>query len=219
MNELARATLDRLYEETRRTSFEQPGFAWIDLDASGRSSAGFRQLIRDLVRNFQDRYRAEIGGVLCIRSATVFNQQVTTKFHLDGGPPQSLLILGYEPSTVRSRLLLADYARLADQLGLTPREFLDRHNPMYADTEALLEPYTTELPMQSEQHYRIVCICNSSLPPGDRRSLGVLHKAIIVNPDPNSARVVGSIMLSEEIVDNGETDASLLEAFIDRPFD
>ena len=32
-----------------------------------------------------------------------FDQQETTKFHLDGAPAESLLMLGYEPSKIRSR--------------------------------------------------------------------------------------------------------------------
>jgi len=42
------------------------------------------------------------------RSLARFDQQETTKFHLDGAPEQSMLVLGYEPSRVQSRLPTAD---------------------------------------------------------------------------------------------------------------
>jgi hypothetical protein len=36
------------------------------------------------------------------------NQQKTAEFDLDGDPEQSMLVLGYEPSQVQSRLSLAN---------------------------------------------------------------------------------------------------------------
>ncbi len=53
-----------------------------------------------------------------------FDQQETTKFHLDGAPAESLLMLGYEPSKIRSRLFLADYIRASQDLGITPEQYL-----------------------------------------------------------------------------------------------
>lgn len=37
-----------------------------------------------------------------------FDQQLTTKFHKDGGPDENILILGYEPSEVRSSIYICD---------------------------------------------------------------------------------------------------------------
>ena len=107
-------------------------------------------------------------------------------------------MLGYEPSRVRSRLRLADYSRAAFDRGLTPRDFLRDHNPMYRGGEEVLAPYATELPPPAAGHARVVVVNNSSLPlsPARANPLGVLHQAEIVDPDPAERRVVNSILLA-----------------------
>src|ERR1700730_9523424 len=128
-----------------------------------------------------------------------FDQQETTKFHLDGAPEQSLLMLGYEPSQVHSRLFLADYTRAAFDLGFTPRQFLQDFNPMFSKGEELLGRYTTELPQPEEGHSRILLVNNSALPFTEARTnpLGVMHKAS-VTPDEAEQRIVNSTMLVME---------------------
>jgi hypothetical protein len=126
-----------------------------------------------------------------------FDQQETTKFHLDGAPAESLLVLGYEPSLVRSRLFLADYTYCAFNLGITPQQFLQDFNPMFRKGEALLASYATELPQPEAGHSRILFINNSSLPftEGCTNPVGVMHKAEIVNPTESERRIVNSILL------------------------
>jgi hypothetical protein len=108
-----------------------------------------------------------------------------TKFHLDGAPDQSLLILGYEPSSVSRRLSLADFSRCAHDLGIEPKLLLDEFNTMYRKGEELLALYVSELPQPEEGHARILLINNSSLPYTDSRTnpLGVLHKAESIDSD------------------------------------
>ena len=132
------------------------------------------------------------------RSMARFDQQETTKFHLDGAPEQSLLMLGYEPSNVESRLFLADYSRAAFDLGITPQQFLSDFNPMFKKGEELLGRYVTELPQPTEGHSWILLINNSSLPFTVARTnpSGVMHKAIIVTPDESERRIVNSTMLA-----------------------
>ena len=132
------------------------------------------------------------------KSMARFDQQETTKFHLDGAPEQSMLMLGYEPSKVRSRLFLADYTRAAFDLGITPHQFLHDFNPMYKKGEELLGRYVTELPQPLGGHSRILLVNNSSLPFTEARTnpLGVFHKAIIVTPDEAERRIVSSTMLA-----------------------
>jgi hypothetical protein len=137
------------------------------------------------------------GKPFFFRSMARFDQQVTTKFHLDGAPDESMLILGYEPSKVASRLFLADYTRAAFDLGITPQAFLQDFNPMFKKGEELLGRYVTELPRPAEGHSRILVINNSSLAftEAGTNSLGVMHKAIIVSPDRAERRIVNSTML------------------------
>jgi len=116
-----------------------------------------------------------------------------------------MLMLGYEPSRVRSRLFLADYTRAAYDLGITPQQFLNDFNPMYRRGEELLGGYVTELPQPAEGHSRILLINNSSLPFTEARTnpLGVMHKAIIVTPDEAERRIVNSTMLVTEGEETG----------------
>jgi hypothetical protein len=143
------------------------------------------------------------GKSFAFRSMGRFNQQETTKFHLDGAPEQSMLLLGYEPSKVHSRLFLADYTRAAYDLNISPQQFLQEFNPMFRHGEELLGRYVTELPQPAEGHSRILLINNSSLRFIETRTnpLGVMHKAIIVTPDEAERRIVNSTML---VTENGE---------------
>jgi hypothetical protein len=111
-----------------------------------------------------------------------------------------MLLLGYEPSKVRSRLFLADYSRAAFDLGITPQQFLEEFNPMYRRGEELLGRYVTELPQPAEGHARMLLINNSSLPftDGGANSLGVMHKAEVMVPTESERRIVNSTMLVTE---------------------
>jgi hypothetical protein len=168
----------------------------VDLEP-GVDSHALRALMVGLKKRLSELAVRESGRQLVYASMARFDQQETTKFHLDGAPDESLLILGYEPSRVRSRLFLADYSRAAFDAGITPRQFLQDFNPMYRRGEDLLDRYTTELPQPDDGHSRILLINNSSLPyTSDRKSsLGVLHKAEILNPDASERRIVNSTML------------------------
>ena len=125
-----------------------------------------------------------------------------------------MLILGYEPSTVVSRLFLADYTRAAFDLGITPQQFLEDFNPMYKKGDELLGRYVTELMQPAEGHSRMLVINNSSLPFTAARTnpLGVMHKAIIVTPDESERRIVNSTMLVTEGDD--EISAEKQEEFV-----
>ena len=104
-------------------------------------------------------------------------------------------MLGYEPTTVQSCISLLDYSKCAFDLGLTPAEFLDQHNPMFPDGQALLANYTTNLTAFDHTCFQIVIINNSSADVGGNRLQGILHTAGINNPDPNKSRIVNSTMI------------------------
>jgi hypothetical protein len=125
-----------------------------------------------------------------------------------------MLILGYEPSSVISRLFLADFTRAAFDLGITPEQFLNDFNPMYRKGEELLGRYVTELPQPDEGQSRILFVNNSSLPFSDARTnpLGVMHKAIIVTPDDAERRIVNSTMLAVD--DRDEIDQDQQQEFV-----
>ncbi len=100
------------------------------------------------------------------------------------------------------------------EMGLTPAEFLERHNPMFRPGEALLRPYTTPVAGFSSRSYQILLINNSVAPHSADRPAwqGVLHTATILDADDSLRRVVNSMMTasvpvgSPEVVTEGQLE-------------
>jgi hypothetical protein len=188
---------EKVYDLVWRFDFTAPGFCLIDC-APGLDSHTLRSWMVDLKERLSEVSVLRGGRPFVFRSMARFDQQETTKFHLDGAPEQSMLVLGYEPSRIQSRLFLADYARAAFDLGITPQQFLQDYNPMYRRGEELLARYVTELSQPADGHARILLVNNSSLPITEARTnpLGVMHKAEIINPTEAERRIVNSTMLA-----------------------
>ncbi len=87
-----------------------------------------------------------------------FDQQLTTKPHRDGGPQESVLILGYEPTSVASTLSLVDDVRYAMERGEQPLAFQARFNPLANNG---LHGHTTRLSEFRPEHYQILLINRS----------------------------------------------------------
>ncbi|HEY1190206.1 MAG TPA: hypothetical protein VGE74_21350 [Gemmata sp.] len=166
-----------------RTSLGQPGFAVLRF-ARDVGSHELRRAMVDLVEAFPIAFVPERFGR--------FDQQVSSKFHRDGAPPASLLVLGYEPTRVRSRFWVADGSAAAFRAGLALGAYLKAHNPMVPAGEAALAPFVTELNLPHGEAFVIV-VNNSQLPHEDGNPLGLLHKAVIESPDPNGTRVINSV--------------------------
>ena len=205
--------VEAVFDAAWRRDFSAPGFAVLDLGPAPGSHE-MRSLMLELKARLGEILDRRSGIRLACCSLGRFDQQETTRFHLDGAPERSLLVLGYEPSEVRSRLSLADYTRCAFDLGIEPRRLLDEYNPMYRKGEEVLAGYVTELPEPARGHGRILLINNSSLPFDEARSnpLGVLHKAEILDPDDAKPRVVNSMMLAAGGPD--EVGEGLLREFV-----
>jgi len=185
-----------LYERTCRTGFDAPGFATVNL-GKNLTSSEFRNLMVELKAAMATIHESATGQSLHYQSVARFDQQISTKLHRDGGPEECFLMLGYEPSEVASELNLADYSRCAFELGITPQEFLARHNPIFNAGASLLQPYTTRVPCFQNDSYQIVCINNSSSAPSSDQPKwqGVLHTATILTPDDAKRRVINSTMI------------------------
>jgi hypothetical protein len=188
-----------MFRQTCRVGFGESGFALLSLGSVGES-AGLRRMMLETLDELSRLSGDRFGRRLVALSMSRFNQQASTKPHRDGGPPQSLLLLGYEPTPVRSEIRIADYSRCARDLGLTPLEFLDRHNPMFHASDNRLREYTTLVREFDPEQYQILLINNSScaLGEGDPAWLGVLHQATIPHPREDALRVVNSIHLTPE---------------------
>ena len=77
----------------------------------------------------------------------------------------------------------------------------------------MLGRYVTELPQLAEGHARILLINNSSLPftEDGANSLGVMHKAEVVNLTESERRIVNSTML---VTEGGEIGKERQEEFV-----
>jgi hypothetical protein len=156
-----------------------------------------RRLLVGLKTRLDALLWARWGKRLVYRSMARFDQQVTTKFHLDGGPAESFLMLGYEPSDVESTLAMADYSRASWELGIEPGRFLTDLNPMFSGGTRLLEPFVTPVAAFDHRRANVLVVNNSSLPfdVSGRNLVGVMHQATIARPDPDKRRVINSTML------------------------
>jgi hypothetical protein len=203
--------LEKVFDLVWRFEFTAPGFAIIDVGVV--DSHTLRLQMVNLKRRFSETAVRRGLKPFVYRSLGRFDQQETTKLHLDGAPTESLLMLGYEPSTIHSRLFLADYTRAAFDLGVSIASFLQDFNPMFKKGEELLQRYVTELPQPTEGHSRILLINNSSLPFVESRtnSLGVMHQATIINPNDSQTRIINSTMLTTE---GDEIEQSQVDEFV-----
>ena len=86
-----------IFERVCRRDLSQPGFVLIQLPVFD-TTFELRQLMLDLKHGLSRRHEDLCGGKLVYQSMGRFDQQETTKPHRDGGPEESLLLLGYEPS-------------------------------------------------------------------------------------------------------------------------
>jgi hypothetical protein len=181
-----------------RTDLARPGFAHLDLGVLALPSEAFSEMVREWAGQLAAEYRRRFGRSLAVVPQGSFDQQVTTAAHRDGGPDESVLVLGYEPTAVASRLLLLDFSRAAFDRGLSPAEFLAVHNPVFPAGRQQLEGYVTEVSGFDPAHAHVVIINNSNRPLEERHAgmLGVLHQAIIVNPDPSARRMIHSLILT-----------------------
>lgn len=186
-----------LYARTCRVDFATPGFCLINF-GDEYDSVAFRQKMVDLKQAMARLHEAHSGKTLAFLSAARFDQQETTRPHLDSGPDECFLMLGYEPSDVNARLTFIDYSKCASDHGLTPKELLDKHNPMFKSADELFKPYSTRLPCFSRNAYQVVCINNSSaaINKDEPRWQGVLHTAEILTPDDSKRRVINSTMIA-----------------------
>lgn len=184
-----------VYPRVCRTGFDQPGFCLIDLGADFGSQP-LRQLMVDLKRGMAAIHERRTNKTLIYVSAGRFDQQTTTRPHLDGGPGESMLMLGYEPTEIAAELEISDYAKCAAHLGLSPKEFMDRHNPMFHAGFELLRPHATPVRGFNSAVYQILVINNSSAPIDGHHWLGTLHTATILDPDEAKRRIINSTMIA-----------------------
>lgn len=202
-------------ERVCRTDLARPGFAFLDAGTSFEPRA-FRAFLADLAAALDDAYRRAFGRRLLPLSVSRFDQQVSTGAHRDGGPDESVLLLGYEPTEVESSVQLLDHTRCAADRGLAPAEFLARYNPAFGPGLQELRGYTTAVEGFDAGRYRVLVVNNSNLPlcERDRGLLGVLHKAVITTARPGRPRVINSLLLATADPSVAGFSGGEIEAFV-----
>jgi hypothetical protein len=170
-----------LYQAVFRTQTTAPGYALLPVDPGMSLPQALAML--------QSGIEGVHGSPLNIVHQVEFDQQVTTRFHRDGGPEVSFLFLGYAPTPVESVLAIADHVRAGEAQGLSPIAFLEKYPPLSADFEKVLAPFTTTLAAFNHTVPQVLLINNSL-------ATGVLHRATIPNPDPSHTRQIVSWMLT-----------------------
>lgn len=186
-----------IYRRTCRVDFDSPGFCVLSL-GDQLDSQILRQIMVDLKRDMASIHESKTDKSLVYLSAGRFDQQETTRPHLDGGPQECLLMLGYEPSAIDSKLEIYDYAKCAFDHKLSPRKFMAKYNPMFTTDYDILRPYCTPVPCFCKSEYQIICINNSCASYSESQPAwqGNLHKATILTPDESKRRVVNSMMIA-----------------------
>jgi hypothetical protein len=194
-------------ERVCRTDLARPGFAFLDAGTAFEPRT-FRAFLADFAAALDGAYRRAFGRRLLPLSVSRFDQQVSTGAHRDGGPDESVLLLGYEPTEVDSSVQLLDHTRCAAERGLTPAEFLTRYNPAFGPGLPELRGYTTTVEGFDAGRYRFLVVNNGNFPLSERERgmLGVLHKAVITTARPGRPRVINSLLLAT--ADPGETGFS-----------
>lgn len=176
------------FADVWRTTAARPGFATLVADSS--TSKELRRAMMALVTAFNER----APRPFVVERIGRFDQQVSTRFHRDGAADVSLLVLGYEPTTIESKLFIHDPHRAAGEL--SPFEYLKKNKPMTKEGDEELMRHAVSV-LGSPDRARIVVVNNCTVlehpPPG--HPLGVLHKGLIEHPDPTASRVINSIGL------------------------
>ena len=203
------AVAPEVFRRVWRTALDEPGFVLLSFERPA-DSATLRRAMMELVAAFPVAFVPERFGR--------FDQKVSSKFHRDGAPLASLLVLGYEPTTVRSRFWIADASAASVAAGLPLADYLAAHNPMFPAGEAKLAPFITELDLPHNEAF-VVVVNNSLMPIGNGNPLGVLHKAVIPSPDAlsTSRRVINSIGFTPRTASTMGLPETEHERFLTRP--
>lgn len=195
-----------------RTNTDENGFIHFD-PGKNLTPFQFRTIMVDLKKELSKFTIDEFDKKLTYHWLVRFDQQVDTPFHVDNAAAQSFLMLGYEPSEIESELHIADYYRFASESNKAQHNYLKNFIPIFKGDESLLDPYIKKVNPFYNNTYTIVLINNSS-PKSKQETLGVFHKAVIVNQDFSKSRIVNSMVLNMISKDRPDEDELKEEKFL-----
>lgn len=180
-----------LHRDVLRRSLDARGWAYLELGADmdrRRMREAMRAVADGLSRTEQQLHARGLAPT----ALTQFDQGETTPFHVDGGPDESVLILGYEPTPRVSVLRVACLPTCAAARGDSPRAFLAAFPRGIPADHASVRAHAAEVTIHSAR-WPIVVLCNSVADPGEGW-LGVLHQAELA-AEPRGERVVNTVHL------------------------
>ena len=178
-----------------RTKKEAPGFVHLKFHKEDFTPFQFRGFMIGLKKELSQLTLSAFQQKLESHWLVRFDQQENTPFHVDNAATHSILLLGYEPSEVSSELLLADYHTYAHQTFDKPSDYFHKFTPVFKEEEDVLTPFTTNININTKNHYSIVMMNNSS-PTIEATTFGVFHKAVIPVKDKSKSRIVNSMVLN-----------------------
>ncbi|HKK63346.1 MAG TPA: hypothetical protein VJ951_12350 [Bacteroidales bacterium] len=188
-----KSIIQNCFKSVFRTETTNPGFYFLDL-GQNYDSFMLRRVMVEMKNHLSDLTNASFGKPLKYQWLGRFDQQVTTKYHLDNASNQSFLMLGYEPTEIESELYIADYVKFSFEIGIEPADYFKKFNPLFTDNEEILRPYITRVKNFSKESFKIVLINNSNSQP-ECDTLGVLHMARMLKTNSEKSRVLNSMML------------------------
>ncbi|WP_452230802.1 hypothetical protein [Lacinutrix sp. MEBiC02404] len=186
---------NKSFQTVFRTTTKAHGFMHLVFSKKEITPYQFRSIMIDLKKELSKLSVSKFNKKLSYHWLVRFDQQVNTPFHVDNAAEQSILMLGYEPSAIKSELHLADYHAYANKSYKTPEDYFNKFTPVFKEKEDVLQPFISKIKSVDNDHYSIVIINNSS-PKANVGTLGLFHKALIIKEDLSKSRIVNSMVLN-----------------------
>ncbi|TXK72015.1 hypothetical protein [Mesonia sp. K4-1] len=204
---------EKNFKSVFRTTTEAPGFVHLVFNKKEITPYRFRSIMIDLKKELSKLSVSTFNKKLNYHWLVRFDQQVNTPFHVDNAADESILMLGYEPSEIKSELHIADYHAYANKAYKTLEVYSNKFTPVFKEDDDLLKPFTSKINSVNEDNYSIVIINNSS-PKPNVETLGMYHKALIINKDLSKSRVVNSMVLNMVSIDKITEDEQKENIFL-----
>ncbi len=199
--------INDIFESVLRESTAQPGFYYKDLGAD-LDSKSFREVIFDVKERLSDLCEKRLNKQLNYHWLSRANHRNSSNFHIDTAPEHSILILGYEPTSVESKVFLADYTKYLEAENLSAQDyFRNSFNGNFAQNDEELAPYVSETTPFPKDHCRLVIINNSRS--YGQKSYGVFHRGEVSDNLDQRDRVVNRVMVN--LCDVGVEESNMEE--------
>ncbi len=143
-------TVERVYASVFRRTYAEDGFIVLSFEEE-LDSRRLREHMVELKKGLSEKCKEAFQEELDYYWLTRFDQQKTTKYHRDNAPKDSYLMLGYEPTTVESKLLFVDYHQLIIEHNIPVDKYYELYNPMFKEGVQQLAPYSQELTFRIEK--------------------------------------------------------------------